>query len=73
MSVFDNEPNYWGVTRISNPKTLQRWIDNGKYKTLIDNGFIFAVGCGRFRQEICICSACRKHPKKKLQDIINTI
>lgn len=62
-----------GTLRITNPITLQKWIDTGKYKALIDQGFIFGVGCGRFKQEICICSACRKRPKKELQSIINKI
>lgn len=61
----------YGVTRISNPKTLERWLNNGRYKALIDEGYIFATGCGRFKLEICTCSSCRNRPKKKLQQIIN--
>jgi Zn-finger nucleic acid-binding protein len=48
-----------GTLRISNPITLQRWIDNGEYKKLIDEGFIFAPYCGRFNTEVCECSKCR--------------
>jgi hypothetical protein len=48
-----------GVTRISNPTTLQRWIDLGWYHNLINQGYIFAFYCGRFKKEICLCSACR--------------
>lgn len=55
------EQYYWGVTRITNPKTLQAWKDKGWYQKLIDEGFIFASGCGRFRKEICTCCKCRKH------------
>ena len=48
-----------GVTKISNPITLQRWIDLGWYQNLIKEGYIFAVYCGRFKKENCLCSACR--------------
>lgn len=50
-----------GVTRISNPKTLQRWIDLGLYQNEIESGYIFNTGCGRFRIEKCICSKCIKN------------
>jgi len=49
-----------GVLRITNPKTLQKWKDDGRYQELIDEGLIYAPGCGRFREEICTCSSCRK-------------
>ena len=57
---------YWeepmaGVLRITNPKTLQKWITNGKYQELIDEGYIYAEGCGRFRPKVCTCHKCRKH------------
>jgi len=51
--------NYSGTTRITNPKTLKRWIDFGWYDKLIEEGFIFNPYCGRFKTEICTCSACR--------------
>jgi len=57
--------NYSGILRITNPKTLQRWKDNGKYQELIDDGYIYSEGCGRFRTEICTCSKCRKNILKK--------
>jgi hypothetical protein len=50
-----------GTLRISNPRTLQRWIDNGEYKKLIDEGYIFNPYCGRFNTEVCICTKCRNH------------
>lgn len=54
-----------GTLRISNPNTLQRWIDNGKYQQQLDEGYIFAPYCGRFRSEPCTCSACRnKRPNR---------
>jgi hypothetical protein len=62
--------NYCGTLRISNPNTLQKWIDNGWFKNQNDNGFIFSVGCGRFKTEKCECSACRKRPKKDLIDVL---
>jgi len=49
-----------GTLRITNPKTLERWKQNGEYQKLIDEGYIYAEGCGRFRMEICQCSKCRK-------------
>jgi hypothetical protein len=62
-----------GTTRISNPKTLHRWIDLGWYKELIDDGYIFAPHCGRFKTEVCTCSACRNQRpnRKELIKIIN--
>ena len=54
------EKEYGGVLRITNLKTLQAWKDNGKYQKLINDGFIFAVGCGRFRVGKCGCSRCKK-------------
>lgn len=49
-----------GTLRIINSKTLERWKQNGKYQQLIDEGYIYAKGCGRFRMEICTCNKCRK-------------
>lgn len=60
-----------GTLRISNPKTLQRWIDTGKYQEYINDGWIFNVGCGRFRTEICTCSQCRKRKRTALQAVID--
>lgn len=64
-----------GTTRISNPKTLQRWIDLGWYQELIDEGYIFAPHCGRFKTDICTCTKCRhKNPKREeLTNILNNI
>ncbi len=64
-----------GTTKISNPNTLQRWISNGEYKRLIDEGFIFAPYCGRFKLELCQCSKCRhKRPNKdELIKILNNL
>lgn len=54
-----------GTLRISNPRTLQSWMDKGWYQQQLDNGWIFAPYCGRFRSEPCTCSACRnKRPNK---------
>lgn len=58
-----------GTLRISNPITLQRWIDNGEYNKLIDNGYIFAPYCGRFKTEPCECTKCR-HKKPNRDDLI---
>lgn len=51
---------YFGTLKVTNPNTLQRWKDNGLYQKLMDQGYIYAIGCGRFRKEICICSKCKK-------------
>jgi hypothetical protein len=42
---------YCGTIRISNPKTLQSWIDRGWYQKSLSEGYIFNVGCGRFKTE----------------------
>ena len=61
---------YGGTTRITNPITLQRWIDNGKYKELIEDGYKFGIGCGRFVIDGCTCTLCRNRPKQKLKNIL---
>ena len=49
-----------GTLRITNPKTLEKWKRNGKYDELINEGYIYANGCGRFRTEVCKCTKCRQ-------------
>ena len=51
--------NNQGTLKITNPHTLYMWKRTGKFQKLIDEGFIYAEGCGRFRTEICVCSKCR--------------
>jgi hypothetical protein len=34
-----------------------------EHLAIIDEGYIYAPGCGRFREEICNCSKCRKRNK----------
>ena len=64
--------NYSGTLRIKLPKTLERWVQNGEYQKLLNEGRVFNVGCGRFRESKCTCFRCRKntisHP---LQIVIN--
>jgi hypothetical protein len=62
---------YSGTLKITNPITLERWIHQGKFQKEIDDGYIFATGCGRFRTEVCTCFKCRKGAGKKLQTIID--
>ena len=50
----------WGSLRITNPKTLEKWKVNGEYDKLINEGYLYSKGCGRFRMFICTCSKCRK-------------
>ncbi len=59
------------VLRISNPKTLQRWIDTGEYQSYLDAGYIFNVGCGRFKLEPCTCRKCRTRTRPLLQEILD--
>lgn len=53
-----------GTPRITNPKTLENWKQTGRYQELIDKGFIYASGCGRFRLEVCTCFKCRREIKE---------
>lgn len=59
-----------GVTRIRNPKTLQKWIDNGRYNSAIEFGLVFNVGCGRFRESKCECGKCRKSVNSPLKKVL---
>ena len=66
------ETHYYGTLRISNPKTLEKWIHRGDFQREIDNGYLFNVGCGRFRTEPCTCCRCRKkNAGAKLTEVIN--
>lgn len=64
------ETNYSGTTKITNPNTLQRWIDNGKYNEMIKQNYLFGVGCGRFVFDGCTCTNCRNRPKKELIEVL---
>lgn len=67
-----NEIYYAGKLRISNPKTLEKWIQNGNYQEELDNGYVFNVGCGRFRTEVCTCQKCRRpNTGIKLKEVID--
>lgn len=59
-----------GTLRISNPKTLQNWFDKGWFQKKIAEGYIFSTGCGRFKTEVCTCSACRTRTRPELQKVI---
>jgi hypothetical protein len=59
ITTCDEKPMF-GTLRITNPKTLTKWKNDGRYQKLIDEGFIYAKWCGRFRKEKCTCSRCRK-------------
>jgi hypothetical protein len=61
-----------GTLRITNPKTLEKWVQNGSYQQELDAGYIFATGCGRFRTEPCTCCKCRsRNAGKELQLVID--
>ena len=51
---------YQGTLKITNPNTIQSWKDKGWWQKQLDNGYIYAVGCGRFKTEICTCCKCHK-------------
>ena len=59
IKIHPQEIECFGVLRITNPITLNKWIESGKYQKIIDNGFIYNKGCGRFRVEKCKCSKCK--------------
>jgi hypothetical protein len=59
--MIKKQAYYSGTLRITNPKTIERWKQNGEYNALINQGFIYSIGCGRFRTEICKCSKCKKN------------
>jgi hypothetical protein len=61
--MIDSIEYFAGTLRITNPKTLERWKQNGAYQKQIDDGFIFAEGCGRFKTEVCTCAKCRRKNK----------
>lgn len=54
---------YQGTLRITNQKTIQSWKDKGWWQNKLDESYIYAIGCGRFKTEICICYKCRKKLK----------
>lgn len=58
--MTENIIYYSGTLRITNPETLERWKMNGKYQDLINKGYIYAKGCGRFMGKVCECCKCRK-------------
>lgn len=59
-----------GSLRITNPKTLKKWLDNGDFQKMIDQGYQFNVGCGRFRLEKCTCYKCRTKKRLHMQELI---
>lgn len=62
--------NLSGSTRIKNPHTLQKWIDNGWYRSTIEEGYVFNPGCGRFREEKCLCKRCRSNNGHSIREVL---
>ena len=58
-----------GTLRIRNPKTLRKWMRLGWFQEKLDQGWLFNVGCGRFRKEPCTCTKCRKSTNSPLKHI----
>jgi hypothetical protein len=50
----------YGSLRIKNPITIAKWKSNGEWQKLLDKGYIYAEGCGRFRIKVCECCKCKK-------------
>ena len=48
-----------GTLKITNIKTLEKWIHSGKIQKELDLGYKYHPGCGRFVNEDCTCSGCR--------------
>jgi hypothetical protein len=65
-----NSMNYSGSLKITNPNTLAEWKLNGKYQELIDQGYFYNEGCGRFRKENCECNKCKRKEKITLDNIM---
>lgn len=61
-----------GTIRISNPNTLQRWVDFGWYKDKLNQGYVFNPYCGRFALEQCVCTKCRNKKENK-EELIKII
>ena len=57
--MFEKEIYYWGSLRITNKKTIQKWKEDGKWQELLNKGYIYADGYGRFRTEHCHCCKCK--------------
>jgi hypothetical protein len=53
-----------GAIRIKKQSTIDSWKSKGWWGNLINQGYIYAEGCGRFRKEDCICCKCRKNSIK---------
>jgi hypothetical protein len=75
MELFPKTMEIYGSIRITNPKTLQNWIDRGWYQELIEEGWIFSPYCGRFRKHECECSKCRyvaqfKNKESDLKEVL---
>lgn len=61
---------YQGSIRILKPETLQAWIDKGWYQEQIKEGYIYALGCGRFRKEKCECFKCRRGQGTQRKEVL---
>jgi len=72
--LFPRPEYYYGALRLTNPITLQRWKDNGEFQKLIDEGYTYHPGCGRFiMSDACNCIKCRKYEKVTINTISNHI
>jgi len=68
--MIDKIEECWGSLRITNINTLKRWLQTGKFQELIDEGYQYASGCGRFREDPCTCYKCRKNPRPSFDKVI---
>lgn len=58
---MNNDKPLYGSLKITNSRTLDMWKKTGKYQVLIDEGYFYSSGCGRFRIQICNCSKCKNN------------
>lgn len=57
---MEKEIYYSGTLRITNKNTIDKWKADGRMQNLLNEGYIYAEGCGRFKTELCTCCKCRK-------------
>ena len=67
MMTFSNP-----TIRINTPKTLRKYIVTGKYKEMLQQGFILSPGCGRFKKYECTCHKCISKKRLVLKEILLT-
>jgi len=52
--------------RIISVHTLTRYILSGKHNNIIQKGYVFNTGCGKYTREKCNCNLCANDRKPAL-------